>query len=88
MSQGVEIHAAMIFFRLEIEVYRDERHSTFVQLCSDANFAVRTVEIEAARIPRILLATMAIPVPEPQIKIPLCDFPRATLKATFAAKSG
>ena len=64
------------------------RHNTFAWLCWRARVAVVTSCTTAARMPGILLAAMAMPIPDPQVQTPSSASPAATARPTAAPKSG
>ena len=60
----------------------------FALLCSLVAFAEKTSWQSAHLMPFTLFAVMEMPIPVPQIRIPLSASPPATAKATFLANSG
>ena len=64
------------------EVSLEPRANTFASLCCLDNFACSIEVQRAALIPFILFAEIDIPIPDPQMIIPLCDYPLETEKPT------
>ena len=61
-----------------MEYIRAPRLSTLASLCSRASRAVSVLQAIAARTPRILLAAIASPLPDPPITMPRLSGSAAT----------
>ncbi|CRF29028.1 Uncharacterised protein [Mycobacterium tuberculosis] len=59
--------------------------STFESLCSRVALAENKSCTSAQRMPGTLLAAIVIPMPVPQIRIPLSAFPATTFSHTVSA---
>src|SRR5579864_6498542 len=81
-SNGVLIQMSKIFIATASPVARCPTHRTFASLCRRENSAVYISLQTAARIPWILLATIASPLPEPATMMPRSASPSATARAT------
>ena len=63
----------------------DPKHNTLALLCWRDNWVDLILYPTAALIPFVLLAEIAIPVPEPQTNMPISLFLLETLFETFLA---
>ena len=82
------IHFASGTHTLACVLFGNPRQSTLALLCALETLAEYVSLHNAALIPRTLFAAIDIPIPVPQMRIPLFAFPLITLSHTERAISG
>src|SRR5690242_3668412 len=87
-SNLVSSHSFMVLMAMSSVMKRAGSTSTFESLCFRDNAPISGSHARAARTPGCLLATMSMPTPLPQSRIPRFASPFDTSRATGCPKSG